>query len=147
MLGALAGADHTDAVTATIGRTPAEPEQVVRQVLNGLPRGLPLLIRFVQRVFLGFRLELRDSPDHLIGWKIADRGENWIRIETGSWFMTAHVVMHIDDGQMSLATFIRYDRRPAALVWPPVCLIHRQVGLMLARRGIRMIYLDSAAHR
>ncbi len=144
-LGALAGADYADIVTATIGETPADPEQVVHEALNGVPRGLLLLIQFVQRIFLGFRLELRPSPDHLLGWKIADRGENWIRIETGSWFMTAHVVMHVDAGQISLASFIRYDRWLAAFLWPPVCLIHRQVGLTLVRRAIQV--LDPASRR
>jgi hypothetical protein len=95
------------------------------------------LIAFVQRVFLGLRLKLRPSPDRILGWQIADREENWIRIEAASWFLTGHVVMHVDEGQVSLASFIRYDRRLAAFVWPPVSLIHRQVALALIRRGIQ----------
>lgn len=107
--------------------------------MAGLPRWLPLFITFVQRVFLGLRLKLRASPDHLLGWKIADRDENWIRIEAASWFLTGHVVIHVDEGQVSFASFIRYDRRVAAFVWPPVSLIHRQVALALVRRGIRAL--------
>jgi hypothetical protein len=136
-LGALANADYADIVTATIDEAPAEPEQLIDATLKGVPRGLLLFIPFAQRVFLGLRLELRPSPDHLLGWKIADRGENWIRIEAASWFLTCHVVMHGEDGQLSLASFIRYDRRLAALVWPPVSLIHRQVALALARSATR----------
>lgn len=138
-LGALANANYADIVTATIDETPAEPEQVIHATLGGLPRWLVLFIPFVQRVFLGLRLRLRASPDHLLGWKIADRDESWIRIEAASWFLTAHVVMHVDEGQVSFASFIRYDRRLAALVWPPVSLIHRQVALALVRRGIRAL--------
>jgi hypothetical protein len=100
-------------------------------------RGLLFLIPFVQRVFLGLRLKLRPSPDRLLGWKIADRGENWMRIEAASWFLTGHVVMHVGEGQISVASFIRYDRRPAAYIWPPVSLIHRQVVLALVRSAIR----------
>jgi hypothetical protein len=136
-LGALANADYADIVTATIDATPAEPEQVVHATLDGLPRGLRFFTLFVQRVFLGLRVKLRPSPDHLLGWKIADRGENWIRVEAASWFMTGHVVMHVDEGQVSFASFIRYDRRLAAYVWPPVSLIHRQVALTLVRSAIR----------
>jgi hypothetical protein len=136
-LGALAGADYADIVTARIGETPAEPEQVVHAVLKDVPRGLLLFISLVQRVLLGFRLKLRPSPDHLLGWKIADRGEGWMRIETSSWFMTAHVVMHVEEGRISLASFIRYDRWLAAFLWPPVSLVHRQVGLTLMRRAVR----------
>lgn len=145
-LGALADADYADIVTATIDVTPAEPEQVIHATVDGLSRGLLFLIPFVQRVFLGFRLKLRPSPDHLLGWKIADRGENWVRIETASWFLTGHVVMHVDKGRISLASFIRYDRRLAAFVWPPVSLIHRRVALALVHSAIERSDQDPASH-
>jgi hypothetical protein len=142
----LANADYADIVTATIDETPSgTPEQLIRAALNGVPRGLLVFIPFVQRVFLGLRLKLQPSPNHLLGWKIADRGENWMRIEAASWFLTCHVLMHIDKGQISLASFIRYDRRPAAYVWPPVSLIHRQVALALVRIAIR-VQPDPASH-
>ncbi len=136
-LGALAGADYADIVTATIAQTLADPEQLIQAALQGLPRGLLIFIPFIQRVFLGLRLKLAPSPDHLLGWKIADRGENWIRIEAASWFLTGHVVMHADHGQLSFASFVRYDQPLAKLVWPPVSLIHRQVALALVRSAIR----------
>lgn len=145
-LGALANADYADIVTATIDVTPAEPEQVIHATLNDLPRWLFLLTPFVQRVFLGLRLKLGPSPDHLLGWKIADRGENWIRIEAASWFLTGHVVMHVDKGRISFASFIRYDRRLAAFVWPPVSLIHRQVALALIRGAVEHSDQDPASH-
>jgi hypothetical protein len=136
-LGALANTDYADIVTATIHERPAEPEQLIHAALKSLPLALTLFIPFVQRVFLGLRLKLRPSPDRLLGWEITDRGENWIRIEAASWFLTGHVVMHVDKERMSFASFIRYDRRLAAFVWPPVSLIHRQVALALVRSAIR----------
>lgn len=136
-LGALADSNYADIVTATVDETSTDPDRVVQAVLKNLPRSLVLIILFVQRVFLGLRLKLRPSPDHLLGWKIAERGENWIRIEAASWFLTAHVVMHADQGMLSLASFIRYDRRLAAFVWPPVSLVHRQVAIALARSAVR----------
>jgi hypothetical protein len=137
-LGALADSDYADIVTATVDEMPTDPDQFVQAVLKTLPRGLLIFIPFVQRVFLGLRLQLRPSPDRLLGWKIAERGENWIRIEAASWFLTCHVVMHADEGVLSLASFIRYDRRLAAFVWPPVSLVHRQVALALVRSAIRV---------
>lgn len=137
-IGALANADYADIVTAAIDQTPSTtPEQLIQAGLKGVPRGLLVLIPIVQRAVLGLRLHLRPSPDHLLGWKIAARGENWMRIEAASWFLTGHVVMHVDEGHLSFASFIRYDRWPAAFVWPPVSLIHRQVALALARSAIR----------
>ncbi len=136
-LGALANADYADIVTASVSETPAAPEQLVHAALKGIPRGLLFFVPFVQRVVLGLRLQLRPSPDRLLGWEIVERGENWIRIEASSWFLTGHVVMHVDEGRLSFASFIRYDRRLAAFVWPPVSLIHRQVALALVRSAIR----------
>ncbi|HEY7892600.1 MAG TPA: hypothetical protein VIC05_10380 [Solirubrobacteraceae bacterium] len=137
-LGALADADYADIVTATTDEPlNGTPEQLVYAALDRPPRASLVFVAFVQRVFLGFRLKLRPSPDYLLGWKISDRSDNWMRIETTSWFMTAHVVMHYDEGQISLAAFIRYDRRLATLVWPPISLIHRQVALALVRSAIR----------
>jgi hypothetical protein len=138
VLGALANANYADVVTAAADEAPgATPEQLIQAGLDGVPRGLLLFIPFVQRFFLGLQLKLRPSSDHLLGWKIVDRGENWMRIESASWFLTAHVVMHIDQEQMSFASFIRYERWPAMFIWPPVSLIHRQVALALVRSAIR----------
>jgi hypothetical protein len=110
---------------------------LIRAALSGLPRWLFVFGPSVQRVFLGLRLKLRPSPDHLLGWEIAERGENWMRIEAASWFLTGHVVMHIDEGRISFASFVRYDRPLARIVWPPVSLIHRQVALSLVRSATR----------
>jgi hypothetical protein len=106
-------------------------------MLKGVPRGLLLAVPLIQRVVLGLRLELRHSPEHVIGWKIADRGEHHVRIEAASWFLTGHVLVHVDDSHLSFATFLLYDRPLAALVWPPVSLVHRQVVLALVRSAVR----------
>jgi hypothetical protein len=37
------------------------------------------------------------SAEHVQGLRIAARGEDWIRLETASCFMTAHGILHIDD--------------------------------------------------
>jgi hypothetical protein len=104
-------------------------------MLGGVPRGLLFFVPFVQRVALGLRLQLRPSPDHVLGWKIVHRDDTSMRIEAASWFLTGHVVLHVDAGQLSFASFIRYDRPLARLVWPPVSLIHRQVARLLVRNA------------
>jgi hypothetical protein len=139
VLGALANAHYADIVTAAVDESPRRtPEQLIQAGLDGVPRGLLLFIPLIQRVFLGLRLKLRSSPDHLLGWKIADRGDNWMRIESASWFLTAHVVMHVDQERMSFASFVRYEQWPATFIWPPISLIHRQVALALVRSATRV---------
>ncbi|MHB8242757.1 MAG: hypothetical protein ACYDHN_12315 [Solirubrobacteraceae bacterium] len=145
-LGALADADYADIVTASLDETPGgTPEQLIEAALAGVPRSLLFLVPFVQRVALGLRLQLRPSPNHVLGWTIAERGDKWMRIEAASWILTAHVVMHADQGRLSFASFVRYDRRLAAFVWPPVSLIHRQVALALVRSAIRTLDQDAAS--
>jgi hypothetical protein len=106
-------------------------------MLKGVPRGLLSMVPVIQRLILGLRLELGPSRDHLLGWKIAERSERHMRLEAASWFLTGHIVVHVEDGRLSFATFLRYDRWPAALVWGPVSLIHRQVVLTLVRSAVR----------
>ena len=129
-LDTLASPDYVDLFTATTSRaTDKSAEEWARAMLEETPTGrsAPLLWRR-----LGLRLGPTPSPDCVQGWKIADRGGDWIRIETRSWFMTAHAVVQVDDGHVSLALFVRYDRPIAALIWPPVSVLHRRgVPVML----------------
>src|SRR5215211_1347907 len=114
----LAAPDYADVFTLLTSRaTDRSSEGWARAVLEHTPvgRSAPRLWRR-----LGLRLGPRPSPDHVQGWRIADRGDGWIRMETASWFMTAHAVVHVEDGRVSLALFLRYDRAIAALIWPPV---------------------------
>ena len=137
-LDTLTSPDYADLFTAAASQATDWPaEQWARAVFEGAPAPMRLLIPFVHRVVLGLRLESRPSPDHLLGWRIAHREDSWVRMETGSWFMTPHLVLKVDEGRLSVATFIRYDRRLAALVWPPVSILHRRVGLVLLRHVLR----------
>ena len=133
-LSTLASPDYVDLFTiATDGAAGRSPEQWARAAVEAAG----LAGQFVWRVLCGLRLERRPSPDYVGGWKIADRGDRWIRSEVASWFMTAHIVVQVDDGQLSVATFVRYDRPIAALVWPPLSAGHRLAMPGLLRKTVR----------
>jgi hypothetical protein len=85
---------------------------------------------------LGLRLGPPQSPDYVQGWKIAARGDNWIRLETTSSLMTAHAVVHVDERHVALALFVRYDQPLAASVWPPVSIMHRRAVPAMLRQAI-----------
>jgi hypothetical protein len=129
--------DYVDLFTATAsGAADKSPEQWARATVEGVSPWA----RFVAwRVLCGLRLESRPSPDYLAGWKIADRGDGWIRIEASSWFMSAHIVFHVDGERVSFATFVRYDSPMAALVWPAVSVIHRRAVPDLLRHAVKRI--------
>jgi hypothetical protein len=136
-LDTLTNPDYADMFTATTSRAmDKSPEQWARAVLEDAP--IAHRYAFIPwRILLGLRLGPRQSPDYVHGWKIAERGDSWIRIEAASWFMTAHAVIHIDDGRLSGALFVRYDRPVAALVWPPLSIIHRQAMPVILRQALR----------
>ena len=49
-----------------------------------------------ERPLLGLRLGPWPSPDLVHGWRIAGKGDDWLRLETASWLMTCHVVVHVE---------------------------------------------------
>jgi hypothetical protein len=131
----IADPDYADLCTATAGAaTNRSPETWARAVLEETPLGRRAR-RFWQR--LGLVLGPPDSPDHVQGWKIADRGDNWIRVETASWYMTAHAVFRVDDGQVSIALFLCYDEPIAAHIWSAVSVMHRDAVPDLLREALR----------
>jgi len=134
-LSTMARPDYIDLFTITTdGAAGGSPEQWARAAVED---AAGLAGQFVWRVLVGLRLERRPSPDYVGGWKIADRGDSWIRLEAASWFLTARIVVQVDDGQVSVAAFIRYDRPMAALVWPPLSAGHRQAMPGLLRHTER----------
>jgi len=133
-LSSLASPDYVDLFTVTTeeaGR--GSPEQWARAAVGAAGLGG----QFVWRVLCGLRLDGRPSPDIVGGWRIAGRGDRWIRLEAASRVMTAQIVMQVDDGQLSVATFIRYDRPMAALVWEPLSAGHRLLMPGLLRQTVK----------
>src|SRR5262245_6051251 len=134
-LSSLDRVDYVDLFTVvTDGRVGRSPEQWARA---GLEEAAGLAGQFVWRVLCGLRLEPQPSPDHVAGWKVADRSDRWIRLEAVSWFMTAQIVVQVDDEEVSVATFIRYDLPVAALLWPALSIGHRRAMPGLLRNMVR----------
>jgi hypothetical protein len=90
-----------------------------------------------QIVWRTMGMRLGSSPDHIGGWKVDGRGDDWIRLETASWYVTANAVLTIVDGTVSAAVFLRYDRPIARIVCPPIMFGHRRAMPALLRRAAR----------
>jgi hypothetical protein len=137
--------DYIDVFTVTTSGAPdATPEQWFRTALEDVAgRGG----QFIWRGVLGLRLKSGSSTERIGGWKIADRGEDWIRLEASSWFMTAHLVTQLDDGQLFAGTFIRYDHPIAPLIWVPASAVHRRMmpGLLIKTVRLRTRHSDGAS--
>jgi hypothetical protein len=132
---AMSDPDYVDLFTVTTSdATDHSPEEWARAAMEGIsPTG-----RFLAwQVACGLRLEKGSSPDHVAGWRITGRGDDWIRVEASSWFMTAHGVLAVEEGRLSLANFVRYERPIAAFWWPAVSVFHRRAMPGVLRRGVR----------
>jgi hypothetical protein len=147
---ALSGMDRPDYIdvftVTTNGAAEATPEQWFRTALEDVAgRGG----QFIWRGVLGLRLKSRPSTERVAGWKIADRGEEWIRLEASSWFMTAHLVTRLDDDQLFAGTFIRYDHSIAPLIWVPASAVHRRMmpGLLVKTVRLRARHSGTSPRR
>jgi hypothetical protein len=135
LLSTLDRADYVDLFTVpTSTAADRSPEQWARA---GLEDAAGLAGQFVWRVLLGLRLHRRSSRDHVGGWEIRDRGDGWIVLEASSWCLTAQIVVRVDDGQLSVATFIQYDKPIARMIWPPLSVGHRRAMPGLLRQAAR----------
>jgi hypothetical protein len=92
---------------------------------------------------IGLRLGPSRSPDHVQGWKIAARGDNWLRVETASWYLTAQAVFLVEPGQVSLSLSLRYDRPVAAAVWAGVAGPHQRAVPVMLRQAVQLMAGDS----
>ena len=105
--------------------------------------------QFIWRGVLALRLKSRPFTERVGGWKIADRGRECIRLEASSWFLTAHLVTRVDDGQLFAGTFIRYEHPIAPLIWVPASAVHRRMmpGLLVKTVRLRARHSDGALQR
>jgi hypothetical protein len=125
--------DYVDLFSVATGKAAdASPEQWARTAVEEVAG---LGGQFIWRILLGLRLEA--SPARIGGWRIAEREHDWIRLEESSWFLTAHLVFRLENGMLSVATFIRYDLPFAALVWIPASAVHRSLVPGLLRDTVR----------
>jgi len=113
--------DYADLFAHPAGTT-ATPERWARAMFGDVPNPGEVLI---WRVVLGLQLARGPSPETVAGWRIGGRGDDWIRLEAASWFLTANLVVRVAGGQVSLATFIHYARPVGRVVWPPLSAVHR----------------------
>jgi hypothetical protein len=139
---AMADASYADffAIDTSGGEESAETWARLLLEQSSTGRSAPSLWRL-----LGLRLGPAGSAEHVQGWRIADRGDSWIRLETSSWFMTAHAVVRVGRNQVGIALFVRYDHPVASGIWPPVSVLHRRAVPVMLRQAVGLHGCDSAS--
>lgn len=128
--------DYVDVFTMrNIPAVGASPERWARA---GVEDAAGSMGQFVWRRILGLRLDGRPSPDRIGGWQIAGRADDWIRLEARSWCLTANILVQVGDAHVTIATFVRFDRAPAAIIWSRLAGAHRRAMPGLMRRAARI---------
>lgn len=89
--------------------------------------------QLIFRVLIGLRLKWRRSPEHVAGWRIGGRGDGWIRLEARGPLMDGQLVIVVEDGEVSLGTFMRYRRRLGRRIWTRLSAVHRSKAPWLLR--------------
>lgn len=138
-LSSLPDIDYADQFTL-LTDADATPEQWARAMFGDVPSVVELLI---WRGLLGLRLSPGRSPATVAGWQIGDRGDDWIRLEAASWFLTGNLLVQTADGRASLGTFLHYDRPLGQVVWPPLSTVHRRLVPGLLRHAATRATSDS----
>ncbi len=103
--------------------------------------GAPLPVRWFLllgwRAGLGLRLGPRSSPEHVLGWRIAAREPDAVRLELQSVLMTAELVLRVAGSTAALASSVSYTRRAARPLWAMALPVHRRVVPYLRRAASR----------
>lgn len=125
--------DYADRFVLTTGAE-ADPEQWARAMFGDTPGFFGTL---VWQGLLHLRLDRGRAADNVAGWRITDRGDDWIRLEARSWFLGGNLIVQIEPGQVALTTAVRYDRFPARQWWPLLARVHRRLipGVLVGAAG------------
>ena len=91
---------------------------------------------------LNLQLERPSSPDHVVGWRLVERRRDHARMTARSWYVTADLLCVVDEGRVSIATFLTYDRTFGRLVWPPMSAVHRSLMPKVLIGAVRRITRD-----
>lgn len=88
---------------------------------------------------LRMRMGPRPSSDHVNGWKIAAGADDWIRLETASFFAAIHVIVRVEADEVHEAMFIRYDHPVARPIWALVGPFHRRAMPAILHHAVKTL--------
>jgi len=74
------------------------------------------------------RLELAPPkvPGTVAGWRVAEQGEDWIRLEAEGKRLIGQIIVSTANGLLSVTTFIKYVSGLGSTTWTMWSIVHRQ---------------------
>lgn len=133
------GADYADRFVLHLdepdGRT---AEQWLRAGLDGAPRPVRWTVLVAHRHVLRFDLGPLDSPDHVLGWRLARRDPDLARMEARSPLLDAVIeARRLGPTSAALTTSLVHRHPVARAVWWAVGPLHRRIAPYLLARAAR----------
>lgn len=89
--------------------------------------------QFIFSVILGLNLAPAQTPETVAGWRIAEHGHDWIRLEAEGGRLVGQIVVRAAEGELSVATFMLYVNRLGAVTWTAWSAVHRKAMPKLLR--------------
>jgi Protein of unknown function (DUF2867) len=135
-----AAADYVDVFEVPVSHDDSRTAgQTLRDALGSAPGIGGGLVLWIHRHILRFRLGPYSSPEHMIGWSIADSDCDEIVLATDGWLMRAQLRLRREDGRRAvLTTRLHYRHKVAArAVWAVVGPLHRVIAPELMKRTAR----------
>jgi hypothetical protein len=144
-LDTLRSPDYAAAWVAGVSDSQARSaEWWARATFEDAPRALRAFIVAGWTTSLGLRLGPRDSPDHVLGWKIVTDAADLIILESQFRFGTAQNLLQVDGSRVLLATFVRYEKRGGRAVWSLAAPLHHRIVPDLLGRAATGVVAASA---
>jgi hypothetical protein len=88
---------------------------------------------------LGLRMGPQLTLDHVQGWRIESQSDQWLRLETSSWYMSASVVILVEPGAVSASLSLQYDSPVAPFIWALVSGPHQKAVPAMMRQAARLL--------
>jgi hypothetical protein len=140
----LSSPDYIDLFTLPTSVAPfASAEDWARAILERAPLSRSKARRLWR--LMGLRLGPLNSADHIQGWKIAARGDGWIRCETSAWYMSAEALCLQENEEVSVSLSLRYHQPLVArLVWTLVEHPHQLAVPVMLRQAVKVMRAELA---
>lgn len=95
--------------------------------------------QLVWRGLLGLRLARRTARGQVAGWSVVDAGDTWITLAARSWMISGSLVLEVGAENISLITFVRYDRAIGKRIWAFAAPRHRRFAPRLLPGAWRVL--------
>jgi hypothetical protein len=131
-------ADYTWSVEIGCGAPNAArtAEQWLRKIWEGAPSALRHFLRFAWRFGLGLRLDPPGSPNHVLGWPIAQNQSDCITVAADSRIMSARNEIWVSDGTIRWTTAVTFNNVVGRILWAPARQIHQRIVPWSIRRAV-----------